>query len=285
MSGWVGNMIIQDLQQYRKQYFNVASQYMRELITPLKPFGIKLFGYSNVTCDQSREFLTTDVEAALHFYEIGSYKELFCAGVDDYTNSAVLWRDLGWDTNDEPVYFRNLRNDFDLDNGIVITKKFQDEVRFYYFGGSRDAHHLNTFYLNNLDLLYAFIDYFHDTGETLLKKVQKNTFKILDGCNDLSSLAKNQQDILPIHSNVSSATSKFDRFLVRKLTQRELMCLYCLSSGKTIKETGEALQITPRTVKAHIRNIKDKLGCVNQFQLGIAYRKLNKYSRFGGGQK
>lgn len=57
------------------------------------------------------------------------------------------------------------------------------------------------------------------------------------------------------------------------LTKREVECLYWKSLGKTDKEIAKILDITERTVKAHMTNSKDKLNCINLFQLGIEYNK------------
>jgi LuxR family transcriptional regulator, activator of conjugal transfer of Ti plasmids len=43
------------------------------------------------------------------------------------------------------------------------------------------------------------------------------------------------------------------------LTQRELQCLTWLASGKTMSETGAILNISERTVRFHLDNVKAKL--------------------------
>jgi DNA-binding CsgD family transcriptional regulator len=60
-----------------------------------------------------------------------------------------------------------------------------------------------------------------------------------------------------------------------KLTPREHECLYWFALGKTHDEVASILSISSRTVKAHVRHIKDKLCCYNQFQMGIAYANLS----------
>jgi DNA-binding CsgD family transcriptional regulator len=48
-----------------------------------------------------------------------------------------------------------------------------------------------------------------------------------------------------------------------QLTSRECECLYYLMSGKNKKEIAGLMQISPETVKAHIRSILKKLQCKN----------------------
>ena len=58
------------------------------------------------------------------------------------------------------------------------------------------------------------------------------------------------------------------------LSKRELECLDWIAKGKTAEMVAMILNISPRTIKAHVKNIKRKLGCFNYFQLGMAYEKL-----------
>ncbi|MFN8621243.1 MAG: LuxR C-terminal-related transcriptional regulator [Chloroflexota bacterium] len=48
--------------------------------------------------------------------------------------------------------------------------------------------------------------------------------------------------------------------LVRTLTERELEVLRLLAEGRTNREIGEALFISPKTVSVHVTNLLDKLG-------------------------
>lgn len=56
-----------------------------------------------------------------------------------------------------------------------------------------------------------------------------------------------------------------------KLTNRELEIIDYLSTAKTYDEIAQILLISSRTVKAHVCNIKSKLGCYSLFQLGMYY--------------
>lgn len=51
------------------------------------------------------------------------------------------------------------------------------------------------------------------------------------------------------------------------LSTRELECLRLIAAGKTYKESAYTLQLSPRTVEAHINNIKAKLGINSKSEL------------------
>jgi DNA-binding CsgD family transcriptional regulator len=64
---------------------------------------------------------------------------------------------------------------------------------------------------------------------------------------------------------------KIDKYCVEQeyqgLSKRESECLFYLVRGKTIKEIGAILGLSPRTVETHINHIKEKLNCHSTSQL------------------
>lgn len=51
------------------------------------------------------------------------------------------------------------------------------------------------------------------------------------------------------------------------LTKRQQSCLFLLIRGKTTKEIGAILNLSPRTIEEHISALKIKLDCFNKSQL------------------
>jgi DNA-binding NarL/FixJ family response regulator len=58
------------------------------------------------------------------------------------------------------------------------------------------------------------------------------------------------------------------------LTSRELQCAYYLLEGMTAKGIASQLNISHRTIEAHIDNIKHKLSCKNKIQLVLKLASL-----------
>ena len=58
-----------------------------------------------------------------------------------------------------------------------------------------------------------------------------------------------------------------------KLTKREIDCIRLLAIGKSAKEIACYLRISHRTAEGYINNIKYKLQCFKQFQLGYYFGK------------
>lgn len=54
---------------------------------------------------------------------------------------------------------------------------------------------------------------------------------------------------------------------VERLTQREHEILRCIHAAMTNREIHDLLQISEETVKRHLSNIFDKMGCSNRLEL------------------
>ncbi len=52
-----------------------------------------------------------------------------------------------------------------------------------------------------------------------------------------------------------------------KLSQREYECSYYFAKGKSIREIGKLLKLSPRTVESYLDNVKLKLNCPSKAQL------------------
>jgi DNA-binding CsgD family transcriptional regulator len=70
--------------------------------------------------------------------------------------------------------------------------------------------------------------------------------------------------------------------LDERLTNREKLCLFLASQGKTYREIAEVLGIRPSTVKGYEKEILRKLNCQNMKQaigIGIRYGEItHQYS-------
>jgi len=66
-----------------------------------------------------------------------------------------------------------------------------------------------------------------------------------------------------LESNLNDITSPFLRTLSTKyinLTPKEIRVAYLIREGKTTKEIGEMMTVSPRTIETHRKNIRKKLG-------------------------
>ena len=154
-----------------------------------------------------------------------------------------------------------------------------DQYRDIYNFAAPFGHiHMNGLYLEHVDLLRMFIGYFTDkvnTDKTLVKAYQPD-MSLVQTSGQFSTTKNDSQ----INVDAMKPLLKTQRNYLHGrdiyLTQRELECLHWIANGKTIEMTAMILNVSPRTVKAHIAHIKEKSGCCNFFQLGILYSNMLK---------
>jgi DNA-binding CsgD family transcriptional regulator len=61
------------------------------------------------------------------------------------------------------------------------------------------------------------------------------------------------------------------KYLIDKLTPRQLQIVELLARGHSSKETASLLSISPETVKSHIRKMCHKLDADNRTQVIVIY--------------
>jgi DNA-binding NarL/FixJ family response regulator len=59
-----------------------------------------------------------------------------------------------------------------------------------------------------------------------------------------------------------------------KLTERQDMALHYLAQGMSVKEIARRMEISPDTVKLHLKNIYQKLGLHNRVQAALWYHGI-----------
>ncbi len=85
------------------------------------------------------------------------------------------------------------------------------------------------------------------------------------------------QRFLALSTRVVPATPQVETEL-NELTSRELMVAEQVAHGASNREISEALDITERTVKAHLSAIFDKLGVRDRVQLALAMNNIHTYT-------
>lgn len=185
-----------------------------------------------------------------------------------------------WDAVNRKKQSYSLHEDFkgfDQGHTFSIVLNHAKGKDCFHFATKLGNDRMNGEYLRMLDILKKFIGYFKEKIMQHKELSQSYQMKI--------PLKKSQGGFLTDESpfNLEKAEESLQSERIyslienQYLTKRELECLTWFAKGKTIEETALLLGVKSRTIKAHMFAIKDKLGCVNQFQLGMYYSKLNNF--------
>ncbi len=251
----------------------IYAEDLQSICEPLSELDIVYFAHVNV--DEKNRFsaLGMQPEFAKLYLEKGYYHYDIHMAQSPMKEQYILWDTIERSKESEELYedFKG----FSKGHTFTIIQENNGSKDCYHFASRLGNLSINNSYLQNLDFLKKFIMYFDDkvSAHKELKKAYDVKFEVSDEKGGY--FTKNTP--LNIDYNKFINSMALDRLYIDRqtyLTKREFECLYWFSLGKTIEEVAMILSITPRTVKAHISHIKDKLGCVNQFQLGVVFSKL-----------
>lgn len=251
----------------------IHAEDLKMICNPLQKLGICYFSHVNI--DEKNQFSAIGIEP--QFVKLYFEKEYYNYDVHMLTTNSEEEMIL-WDTVERSRESKDLYDDFQalsLGHTFSILRKNGNKKDCYHFATKLGNEHINGQYLRQQEFLKKFILHFNDKvqRDRTMKQAYSYKFKVSDA-NSGYFIHDDQQDLnqRDLMSQVS-----YERIYIDDktwLSHREVECLHWLSLGKTCEEIGIILSITPRTVKAHIRNIKDKLKCNNQFQLGLFYNKI-----------
>lgn len=239
-----------------------------EICKPLYDIlDLTYFNYVKLNADGSRSTLTDRPEFLIAYYQD---KQLFeTKAVRKMENTKNTTCRLSSEFRDQHSYIV-ARNEFNIDNGLTIIQPNGTETELYYFGTTRDNYSKTSLYINNIDMFYRFIAYFKDKAEKLLIQADKEKFYLPIDENSVQHTKDETSS--EIRRKFIEAT-QIDKYFVKDensdvfLTKREAVCLYYMMFLKSAKEIGNVLNISVRTVEAHLIKVKEKLRCKTKKEL------------------
>lgn len=142
---------------------------------------------------------------------------------------------------------------------LCLNVQRQNYYEAFAFASTYDNSSIVEFYLNNLDYLRNFANYFQDKAGSLIQRASESANRIV--YPDLNTLN--------ISKNFSQENSEYIYVNNKpiQLSKRELECLSFIAKGRSAKEMAKILGISNRTVEVHIYNMKAKLNCHTKSEL------------------
>jgi DNA-binding CsgD family transcriptional regulator len=217
----------------------------------LQKHGMTYFNYFKHYTNGKVIACFTHHDLAEHFFRNDHLKQALAAP-KEYLAKPVnyyIWllKDWGDVLLDSAVYFN-------VFNGITIAKVNADSVEYFGFGSTLDnTAIINNFYLNNLDLLETYCDYFKTGAARLINRCESNNI-ILDT------------------SNFNYSEGAFNT----QLSERQIDCGMLLLKGISYKDIGKKLNLSVRTVETHVESMKIKLSCNNKTELVVKLIEMLK---------
>ncbi|MDQ2994958.1 MAG: helix-turn-helix transcriptional regulator, partial [Pseudomonadota bacterium] len=152
---------------------------------------------------------------------------------------------------------------------LYFVERKTDCYATWGFGVLTEPKSIFNFYLNSLEMLGRFIEYFeYHAQELIAENAQKNRIIMPKYFDKLPQPNQREDFCLPssVLDFAVDPPKKARQFNI-SLTPREMECLTLIARGYTMKSVAQNLEISPRTVEMHLRNIKDKHGLSSKNQL------------------
>ena len=230
--------------------------------------GITHFGHIKIFNDSTMLRLANNAEWAKKYFENSYYNDIDLYSLREVPeNESRILLLTGHPTND---HCAALCNDHDIWNALVIYEKFSDYSKFWFFGAQRNNTEIINYYVNNLPIFKKFTVYFEERFRDNLINFDKDnlistTIKTHPYC---SAIEEKNKDFL-----VKLNLKKYHFMNNICFSARETECMHYLACGKTVKEIGNLLGLSPRTVESHIVKVKNKIGCNSKSEIIKLFEK------------
>lgn len=235
----------------------------KDIVSPLKRnFGFA-FGYMIIFDDGCYYPLVDDIKFLTNFTSNAKESSIFCQ--EDITSSSdegyrfTLWPDNPLNKTMQICY------DHGMWNGITVSLIKKNFIELWWFTG--DGSNARDFFTRNKDFLIKFIHYFNHYKKKLLidenlNLKKRDLFKFENGfdINISNSELENEKEKIRTFLNImkSKSFTLSTECGEATLSPREIQVLSHIASGLTAKLAATQMNITTRTARHYIENIKIK---------------------------
>jgi DNA-binding CsgD family transcriptional regulator len=248
--------------QYKKNISYKLTGDVAEICAPLfAKYPLNYFYYGRSYHGNRILSLSSDQTWADYYYKRG--------------NPAVITRQSGiflWEKSFSKKDVKYAAANFNLYNGIAITKCYDNFVEYMVYASSTPEFHPIEFYCNQKDVFNQFYFYFKERAAGLIKKADKERLILSPKSILLISTTKNWQQ------NRNSSETSAPEFQPKKISMhfkngdvyfspREFEVLSLLTEGYGMKQAAAELDIGLRTVETHLQRAKSKTQSYTTIQL------------------
>lgn len=252
------------------QQFIKSSEDIKAICKPLEKLGITFCTYIRIDENGKKIYLSNNGSWVEHYYQHKLYtSSLFEMNPGQYQSGYLLWP-----SESNLAVFKHGVEYFNTANGITFIDKRNGMTEFYLFSGKASNIWLNTFYINNVDVLKRFIAYFKEKSLRCIVELERNNMFVVNPdiikAHNIEKYfipASIKQSLCDFEQEFNGAALKNIKNEFYSLAKREKECLYYLTKGKSAKQTAAILSLSPRTIETYLDNIRRKTNSVNKLDL------------------
>jgi len=253
---------------------------IKKITKPLHEyFGVKYFTYHKVDKEGNYTVLLDRPDWAEHYVGEKFYlNDPFLRNFSVYESGLHLF-DNHRDEQFLEKLWNSAKNVLDCDYSITLVEKNENGAEFFGFTGPKQGSMLPLLSIHHPHVFSFFAKHFKQETASLLQKIdEKNFLPALKGDDFF-----NPDPITPFSKKTVLKQFLTDLNLqhlpemAESLSTREKECLNILLDGKTAKQIGYLLGLSPRTIESYLDNIKSKLQCWTKAELVDFAKELKNF--------
>lgn len=229
---------------------------MKKICAPLAHIGIPYLWYYFIEADGTFGTLSNDIEYVEYYIASNMHLTVPYYSHPSYFKSGYVFTPCTFKDYQQ----KTVKSLYSMDYIFLVLKAQETKVEgFGFYNRNLNSQDLLN-YLPNIDLLEKFICYFKREAAHLIKK--QRDFNIQ---SEIGQDFFKKDNSLPLFKN----NLKTQNFLkdVYHLSPQEERCLELFKQGYTAQASASILNISNRTVEAHINNVKKKFKCHSKLEL------------------
>lgn len=256
----------------------------KKIIAPLKEHLNINFGYMIVFNDGSYYQIIEDLECLKKWVTSVETSHIFCGrNVTTYFDEPynfTIWPE------ESTCPAMEIYKEYDMWNGITVSKQSKDYTELYWFTKQNAEFGWHKWFVRNKPFFIQFIELFSSYKSRL--RINNYSFlEMFSFSNNFNTKLPNSE-YLEIERNCinQSYNALFLDFLLinnkkikSSLSFREKEVLSMLCCGYPYKSIAKTLDISERTIKFHVKQIKYKSGINSKAEI-IHFFKINLFKNF-----
>ncbi|HAU0313478.1 TPA: helix-turn-helix transcriptional regulator [Legionella pneumophila] len=247
---------------------------------PLQRFNITYFSHVKIRDGKLAALAIDPLYAETYFSN-----KFYNSHMGDDLGEHILWDALSFTGKTAEVRKESFQ--LGLCHSFTIVEKNKGGNDYFHFScNTPNFLSINQFYISNIDMLKAFIEYFKDSvkqSNELLRAYDyqfnfNKTAKRFETTGDtelldlLSNRALFLQDIAMQRADNKIVKSKD----VNGITLQKAKCLSLLAKGLSAKEIARVLNLSSRTVDHYLQQLRYRFNCKNSKELISLYYQTTK---------
>lgn len=213
----------------------------------LQARGLSYFHFRRIFKDNTFVVLSNDISFCTDFFKNNIKEPSYY--IPTYIRQSSVYF---WDECMSPEIIDLTREKHGLYHGITILSRRKNFYDCSAFAMPEFHSAPSSYYLHILKDLQTFSELFPKRASSLIEKACQNRIKLLSSREDQNR----QSFFLPERSARHPLSDHPDDYI----TTYELLCLQLFQDGKSYKQIGELLSMSPRTVETHLSRLKIRTG-------------------------